>query len=52
MSYCRWYEKNMKDLTEQQQEKCEKKGRLCIYDDGRTCQDLIAQPDIEEEEEN
>ena len=39
--FCRWYEKNMEDLTEWQQEACEENGQQCILNDGIMCQDLI-----------
>lgn len=43
MAYCRWYEKNMQDVTEHEQQQCEENGQDC---DG--CPDLVASKDKEE----
>lgn len=35
-AYCRWYEKDMVELTEWQQEQCEENGLTCF-----DCEDLV-----------
>ena len=35
-SFCRWYEKDMEDITEHEQEQCEENGQDC-----RECPDLM-----------
>ena len=34
--FCRWYEKDMEDITEHEQEQCEENGQDC-----RECPDLM-----------
>lgn len=34
--FCRWYGKDMEDVTEHEQEQCEENGQEC-----RECQDLV-----------
>lgn len=35
-AYCRWYEKNMENVTEHEQEQCEEIGRDC-----KECEDRV-----------
>lgn len=44
-AFCRWYEKDMKDLSEHEQEQCKENGQDCSE-----CTDLIIK-DKEEESE-
>ena len=43
--YCRWYEKDMENLSEHEQQQCEENGQNCCK-----CPDLIVKDKKEESE--
>lgn len=44
-AYCRWYEKDMENLSEHEQQQCEENGQNCCK-----CPDLIVKDKKEESE--
>ena len=44
-AYCRWYEKDMENLSEHEQQQCEENGQNCCR-----CPDLIVKDKKEESE--
>ena len=43
MSFCRWYQKQLENVTEYEQEQCEKNGQDCM-----TCPDLLIKENVME----